>query len=221
MNDVSTVVAAALAGVPAGVQSLGPWAGRRQLFVRFAGEAETATMYVAPALARELDRQQSRSAFHSIVIGGRDPLGSVPFLLAAFAAAKPKLPVMLDTDGQRPEALAELLPHLAMVQVTVEFGGGEASFDRAIQTIGIAAAANCTHALVLAAKEDTPDSQLLRLVQEVHAVSAATQVVIHPFQSPEAYNVLDRRWATMLEQAVVAHPDTRLNLRLPPPTGLR
>lgn len=221
MNDVSTVVAAALAGVPAGVQSLGPWAGRRQLFVRFAGEAETATMYVAPALARELDRQQSRSAFHSIVIGGRDPLGSVPFLLAAFAAAKPKLPVMLDTDGQRPEALAELLPHLALVQVTVEFGGGEASFDRAIQTIGIAAAANCAHALVLAAKEDTPDSQLLRLVQEVHAVSAATQVVIHPFQSPEAYNVLDRRWATLLEQAVVAHPDTRLNLRLPPPTGLR
>lgn len=221
MNDVSTVVAAALAGVPAGVQSLGPWAGRRQLFVRFAGEAETATMYVAPALARELDRQQSRSAFHSIVIGGRDPLGSVAFLLAAFDAAKPKLPVMLDTDGQRPEALAELLPHLAMVQVTVEFGGGEASFDRAIQTIGIAAAANCTHALVLAAKEDTPDSQLLRLVQEVHAVSAATQVVIHPFQSPEAYNVLDRRWATLLEQAVVVHPDTRLNLRLPPPTGLR
>jgi hypothetical protein len=221
MNDVSTVVAAALAGVPAGVQSLGPWAGRRQLFVRFAGEAETATMYVAPALARELDRQQARSAFHSIVIGGRDPLGSVPFLLAAFAVAKPKIPVMLDTDGQRPEALGELLPHLAMVQVTVEFGGGEASFDRAIQTIGIAAAAGCAHALVLAAKEDTPDSQLLRLVQEVHAVSAATQVVIHPFQSPEAYNVLDRRWATLLEQAVVAHPDTRLNLRLPPPTGLR
>jgi organic radical activating enzyme len=221
MNDVATVVAAALAGVPAGVQSLGPWAGRRQLFVRFAGEAETATMYVAPALARELERQQSRSSFHSIVIGGRDPLGSVPFLLAALTTAKPKLPVMLDTDGQRPEALGELLPHLALVQVTVEFSGGEASFDRAIQTVGIAAGAKCAHALVLAAKEDTPDSQLLRLIQEVHAVSADTQVVVHPFQSPEAYNVLDRRWATLLEQAVVAHPDTRLSLRLPPPTGLR
>ena len=115
MNDVATVVAAALAGVPAGVQSLGPWAGRRQLFVRFAGEAETATMYVAPALARELERQQSRSAFHSIVIGGRDALGNVPFLLAAFALAKPALPVMLDTDGQRPEAIGALLPHLALV----------------------------------------------------------------------------------------------------------
>jgi hypothetical protein len=221
MNDGATVVAAALAGVPAGVQSLGPWAGRRQLFVRFAGEAETATMYVAPALARELERQQSRSAFHSIVIGGRDPLGSVPFLLAALTTAKPKLPVMLDTDGQRPEALDELLPFLSLVQVTVEFTGGEASFDRAIQTVQVAAKAKCAHALVLTAREDTPDSQILRLVQEVSAVSAATQVVIHPFQSPEAYNVLDRRWATLLEQAVAAHADTRLGLRLPPPTGLR
>jgi hypothetical protein len=221
MNDVATVVAAALAGVPAGVQSLGPWAGRRQLFVRFAGEAETATMYVAPALARELDRQQSRSAFHSIVIGGRDPLGSVPFLLAALTAAQPKLPVMLDTDGQRPEALEELLPFLALVQVTIEFSGGEASLDRAIQTLQVAAKAKCAHALVLAAREDTPDSQILRLVQEAHAVSAQTQVVIHPFQSPDAYNVLDRRWATLLEQAVATHADSRLGLRLPPPTGLR
>lgn len=221
MTDVGTVVAAALAGVPAGVQSLGPWAGRRQLFVRFAGEAETATMYVAPALARELERQQARSHFHSIVIGGRDPLGSVPFLLAALGTAKPKLPVMLDTDGQRPEALAELLPHLALVQVTVEFAGGEPSFDRAIESLKVAAAAKCAHALVLAAREDTPDSQLLRLVQEAHAASAETQVVIHPFQQPDAYNVLDRRWATLLEQAVAAHADTRLGLRLPPPTGLR
>ena len=39
------MAAAALAGVPAGVQAQGVWAGRRQLFVRFAGEAETATMY--------------------------------------------------------------------------------------------------------------------------------------------------------------------------------
>ena len=42
---------AALAGIPAGLQSQGVWAGRRQLFVRFAAEAETATMYTADALA--------------------------------------------------------------------------------------------------------------------------------------------------------------------------
>jgi organic radical activating enzyme len=221
MTDVGTVVAAALAGVPAGVQSLGPWAGRRQLFVRFAGEAETATMYTAAALARELERQQARSQFHSIVIGGRDPLGGVPFLLAAFGIAAPRIPVMVDTDGQRPEALAELLPHLALTQVTVEFAGGDATTERAIESLRVAAAAGCAHALVLAAREDTPDSQILRVVQEAHAASAATQVVIHPFQNPDAYNILDRRWATVLEQAVAMHGDTRLGLRIPPPTGLR
>ena len=50
------VLTAALAGVPSGIQSQGVWQGRRQLFVRFAGEAETATMYRADALAREIDR---------------------------------------------------------------------------------------------------------------------------------------------------------------------
>ena len=47
---------AALAGIPAGLQAQGVWAGRRQLFVRFAAEAETATMYTADALANELRR---------------------------------------------------------------------------------------------------------------------------------------------------------------------
>ena len=216
-----TVVAAALAGVPAGVQSLGPWAGRRQLFVRFAGEAETATMYLAPALARELERQSARSTFHSIVIGGRDALGNVPFLLAAFALAKPALPVMLDTDGQRPEAIGALLPHLALVQVTVEFTGGEASVDRVIETLTAAARAGRPHALALCPREETPDSQLLRLVEEAHRASAQTQVVIHPWQSPDAPTVLDRRWASLLDQATAMHADTRLALRLPPPTGLR
>ncbi len=68
---------AALAGIPAGLQAQGVWQGRRQLFVRFAAEAETATMYTADALASELRRSTSRSAFHSIAIAGRDPLGNV------------------------------------------------------------------------------------------------------------------------------------------------
>ena len=33
--------------------------------------------------------------------------------------------------------------------------------------------------------------------------------------------MLDRRWATLLDQAMAMHADTRLALRLPPPTGLR
>jgi organic radical activating enzyme len=212
-------LAAALSGVPAGVQALGPWAGRRQLFVRFAGEAETATMYMTTALIREMQRQLGRSAFHSIVIGGRDPLGSVPFLKASLDAAAPQIPVMLDTDGMRPEELPALISHLALVQVTVEFTGGEAALDRAIETIGVAAKANVAHALVLVPKEDTTDSVLLRLVQEAHATSAATQIVIHP--PMDGVTNLDRRWASLLEQAVAMHADTRLALKVPPPTGLR
>jgi organic radical activating enzyme len=215
------MVAAALSGVPAGVQSLGPWAGRRQLFIRFAGEAETATMYMAQALVKEMERQVSRSTFHSIVIGGRDPLGNVPFLLAALTAAKPKIPVMLDTDGQRPEALKDLLPFLALTQVTVEFTGSEATLDHAIESLKVAAKAGCAHALVLVARDDTPDSAMLRLIEEMHRESAATQVVIHPFPSGEVPPVLDRRWATLLEQAASMHADVKVALRLPPPTGLR
>jgi organic radical activating enzyme len=213
-------LAAALSGVPAGVQALGPWAGRRQLFIRFAGEAETATMYMTTALIRELQRQLGRSAFHSIVIGGRNPLGSVPFLKASLDAAAPQIPVMLDTDGMRPEELPALISHLAMVQVTVEFTGGEAALDRAIETIGVAAKANVAHALVLVPKEDTTDSALLRLVQEAHATSAATQIVIHP-PMDGVQNLDHRRWASLLEQAVAMHADTRLALKVPPPTGLR
>jgi pyruvate-formate lyase-activating enzyme len=215
------MVAAALSGVPAGVQSLGPWAGRRQLFIRFAGEAETATMYMAQALVKEMERQLSRSTFHSIVVGGRDPLGNVPFLLAALQAAKPRIPVMLDTDGQRPDAMKELLPFLALTQVTVEFTGSEATLDHAIETLKVAAKAGCPHALVLVSREDTPDSAMLRLIEEAHRESAATQVVIHPFPTGEVPPVLDRRWATLLEQAAAMHADVKLALRLPPPTGLR
>jgi len=57
---------AALAGVPAGLQAQGLWAGRRQLFVRFAAEAETATMYTAQALRTEVTRLSSRAPFHSV-----------------------------------------------------------------------------------------------------------------------------------------------------------
>src|SRR5436305_5072903 len=87
---------AALAGIPAGLQAQGVWAGRRQLFVRFAGEAETATMYTADALANEMERAMTRSKFHSVAIGGRDPLGNVEYLQAAFSAKTVSVPVMLD-----------------------------------------------------------------------------------------------------------------------------
>jgi organic radical activating enzyme len=221
MTGSVPVAAAALAGVPAGVQSQGAWAGRRQLFVRFAGEAETATMYTSTALVREMERQLGRSKFHSISIGGRDPLANVPFLLAALAVAKPSLPIMLDTDGQRPGALGELAHLLAMVQVTVEFTGSDAATAQAMSTLSIAAEAKRAHALVICPKEDTTDAQVLRLVEQAHAASAAVEVVIHPNSTSGDTPAVDRRWSSLLEQAMVTHPDCRLVTRISPPAGLR
>ncbi len=221
MTGTSPVAAAALAGVPAGVQAQGVWAGRRQLFVRFAGEAETATMYTSTALVREIERQMGRSKFHSISIGGRDPLANVPFLLAALAAVKPSIPVMLDTDGQRPSAPGELVRELALVQAVIGFGGSDAALSHAVSTLRVAADASCAHSLVLCPKDDTTDSQILRAIEQAHASSAATQVVIHPTMTGGAAPTLDRRWATLLEQAAAMHEDCRLTVRIPPPAGLR
>jgi len=221
MTGTIPMTAAALAGVPAGVQAQGVWAGRRQLFVRFAGEAETATMYTSTALIREIDRQLGRSKFHSIVIGGRDPLANLQFLLLAFQASKPALPVMLDTDGQRPEAIAELAPFLALTQVTIEFTGSDSALTHAVATIASAAGAGCATALVLCPREDTTDGQLLRIIERAHGASADVQVVIHPTLAAGETPQLDRRWASLLEQATSTHADTKIALRLPPPAGLR
>lgn len=214
------IAAAALAGVPAGVQAFGPWAGRRQVFIRFAGEAETATMYLATALSRELTRQVTRGMLHSVCIGGRDPLGNVPFLQTALEQAKPPLPVMLDCDGQRPDAIAAIAAHLALVQVTVDFTGPEAALDRAVESLAVAAQLGVAQALAIVPKDDTTDALILRLVSQAHAAAPTVQVVIHPAMPAESA-MLDRRWANLLEQAMGLHADTRLALRLPPPTGMR
>jgi hypothetical protein len=102
----------------------------------------------------------------------------------------------------------------------VEFGASEAALDSAIETLKVAAAGSVPHALVLVPREDTSDSMLLRIVEEARAASAAVQVVIHPPVGENA-NVLDRRWASLLEQAMAVHSDTRLAMRIAPPTGLR
>ena len=219
MTDAS--MSAALAGVPAGVQSQGVWAGRRQLFVRFAGEAETATMYSNAALVREIQRQLPRAPFHSISISGRDPLANLPFLLAVLQEAAVTLPVMLDTDGQRPEAIAPLAPFLALIQVTVDFVGPQTTLSRAMETIVAAHAAARAHALVLCPREDTADGLVLRAIEHLHNLSAGAEVVLHPPLPTGEPPALDRRWAVLLEKAAAAHGETRLALRIPPPSGLR
>jgi organic radical activating enzyme len=210
---------AALAGIPGGLQSQGVWAGRRQLFVRFAAEAETATMYTADALANELKRSTSRSAFHSIAIAGRDPLANVDYLCVTFDKVETNLPIMLDTDGQRPAELGELKSFVKLAQVTLEGSTLEAQSDRAFESIRVANDAGMQHALVLTADERMTDAHMLRVVERAHATSDATMVVIHP--APTTPVDRDRRWTTLFERASALHGDVRLALKLPPPTGIR
>ena len=210
---------AALAGVPTGLQAQGVWTGRRQLFVRFAAEAETATMYTAQAIASELKRAAGRSVFHSISIGGRDPLMNLEFLQAALAAGPLPLPVMLDVDGQRPDGVKALAKHLALAQITLEGTLADSMTDRAIESLGEAAAAGVEHAMVLAPGDPITDAQLLRIIEETHRVSEKAIVVVHP---PANLPVdRDRRWVMLMEKAASLHRDSRLVMRLPPPTGTR
>jgi organic radical activating enzyme len=215
----ATVPTAALAGVPAGLQSQGVWAGRRQLFIRFAAEAETATMYTADALANELRRSTARSVYHSISISGRDPLANVEYLCAAFEKVSTPLPVMLDTDGQRPAEIAELKGFVTLAQITLDGPIVDAQNDRALESVETAARSGLQHALVICVDERTTDSHMLRIVERAHAASESTAIVVHP--SSGAPVDRDRRWITLVERAAALHGDVRLALRLPPPTGMR
>ena len=212
---------AALAGIPAGLQAQGPWAGRRQLFVRFAGEAETATMYTADALANEIERATARSSFHSVSVGGRDPLGNIEYLTTALSAKEVKLPVMLDCDGQRPEEIKSLSKVVQLVQVSIEGSllGSEAPLNNAIETMKEAAKMGAQHTIVIVADERTSDAVVLRIVEQAHAVSEKTMVVVHPATGTPVDR--DRRWTMLLERATALHGDVQLALRLPPPTGMR
>jgi organic radical activating enzyme len=211
--------AAALAGIPAGLQAQGVWAGRRQLFIRFAAEGETATMYTADALANEVRRGTSRSAFHSISITGRDPLANVDYLRAAFEKLSVTIPVMLDCDGQRPEEINQLRSVVKLTQVTLDGPTLEAQNDRAFESLKVAATAGMEHALVLMVDERTTDAHVLRAVERAAATSEATMVVLHPGTTVPVDR--DRRWTTLFERAASLHRDVRLSLRLPPPTGMR
>jgi hypothetical protein len=126
---------------------------------------------------------------------------------------------MLDGDGQRPEAIEQLGPHVNLVQVTLEGVVPDGMVERALETLRAAAAARMEHALVIGADERMSDPQLMRLVEQAHAASSATTVVIHP--GPAVPVDRDRRWITVLERATGIHTDVRIGLRLPAPTGMR
>lgn len=210
---------AALAGVPAGIQAAGPWMGRRQLFVRFAAEAETATMFTAAALAQEIRRLATRASYHSVSISGRDPLANVDYLAALFDVETPPLPVMLDTEGDRPDELATIVQKLALMQVTLTGVPSDAALERGVASLGVAAKHKVAHALVLCPSDQATDAQLLRAVEQAHEVCDEAQIVIHP---PATMPIdRDRRWVSLIERACSVHNDIRLLLRIPSPVGMR
>src|SRR5579862_5065622 len=188
---------AALAGIPAGLQAQGVWQGRRQLFVRFAAEAETATMYTTDALANEVKRASGRTVFHSVCISGRDPLGNVDYIKTAFAAKPTPLPVMVDCDGQRPDALTPLKNVLSMVQVTLEGTNIESLINRAAESLKVAAGEGLQHCLVLIVDERISDGLVMRAVEQAHTASAATSVVLHAGAGTAVDR--DRRWMMLME----------------------
>ncbi|HET9011922.1 MAG TPA: hypothetical protein VFN38_08910 [Gemmatimonadaceae bacterium] len=209
---------AALAGIPAGIQAAGPWSGRRQLFVRFASEAETATIYTSEALKSELKRLAARSRYHSIVVAGRDPLAEVEYLAAAFRDGAP-LPVMLDHDGQRPEALETLLRALALVQVCLSGTESDPAIERACASLALAADKGVNHALVIVPALETSDALLLRVVERAGGASGETAIIVHP--TLESVSDPDRRWILWLERASQLHGDVRVLPRVPAPTGMQ
>jgi organic radical activating enzyme len=188
--------------------------------VRFAGEAETATMYTADALANELERATTRSKFHSVCIGGRDPLGNTEYLTAALAAKEVKIPVMIDCDGQRPEEIKALSKVVKHVQVSMEGSllGADGPVASAVETMR-EAAKFAQHSIVIVADERTSDAVVLRIVEHAHEASEKTVIVVHPATGTPVDR--DRRWTMLLERAMALHDDVQLALRLPPPTGMR
>jgi len=140
-------------------------------------------------------------------------------LCAAFEKAPKTLPVMLDCDGQRPEGINELRSVINMAQITVEGAGVESLVERAMQSLKMAANVSLQHALVVCVDERMSDSVTLRIVEQAHAASESTMIVLHPGTGTPLDR--DRRWMTLLERAAALHPDVRVALRLPPPTGMR
>ena len=165
-----------------GVQAQGAWVGRRQLFVKFAGEAETATMYSADALAREMSRNVtfSEACFTRFRLPAATPSPTPSSSAAALTKAQIPLPVMLDVDGQRPDELTLIAQHIALVQVTLDPGAADTMLQRGCATLSGAARAGRAHALVIAATTETSDAQILRTVEQVRDASAETDVILLP-----------------------------------------
>ncbi len=217
--SATPVLAAALAGIPSGIQRQGIWAGRRQVFIRFAGAAETAQMYTADALAREINRALTRTVYYSVCVSGRDAFGNAEFLAAALKQLPAGTEVMADVDGQRPEAVATLHEYLTMIQVTVEPPVASPAMERVVSTLRAAAGTGRPHAVCIAGNDEASDADYLQVVEQVHVASPAASVIIHPGPMAERGG-LDRRWSTLMDHASARHRDVRILARLGGPATM-
>ena len=206
-------VAAALAGVPVALQQHGVWIGRRQLFIKFAGPAETAMKYTADALSRELQRALDRSRVHSICIAGRDALANDAFLVGCLKQLNASVPVMLDTDGQRPGVIEKLQPYVQMVQITVDTSVEEPALERVAESVKQCDLLGMAAAVAISGRDNASDSDYLRIVDSIAGANAKAMIVIHPSPTEER-KPLDRRWSMLVEQASTRLSDVRVVLRL-------
>jgi hypothetical protein len=140
------------------------------------------------------------------------------YLAAVFGDGAP-LPVMLDHDGQRPEALEPILHSLALVQIDIDGTESDPVLERIYASLALAAGKQVKHALVIAPASDVSDALLLRIVERAVGASGGTEVVVHP--TVESASDPDRRWIAWLERASQVHGDVRVVPRLPAPTGMR
>ena len=166
----------------------------------------------ADALRGELTRLSARSHYHSVAIVGGDALAEHEFLEKTFHPVG-TLPLMIDHDGQRPESLYGLVDVLTIMQVSMDGTEGAPSVERVCSSIDIAARKKVAHAVAIVPDAAIGDAPLLRIVEQVHEASAATQVVLHPAveRAPEQ----DRRWVHWLERAMAVHEEVRILPRWP------
>jgi hypothetical protein len=212
---------AAIAWIRAEIQRAGLFTGYRQLLVRFAGEAETATLYNGSMLYRNVERTIKQSPAHSVAIGGHDPLSCAALLAEAFEQGEPLgVPVVVDCDGQRPDSVGQLARSVTTIQVQLDGTEPAAVADRAIETLCAAAAESLGAALSVSMLDRTTDSQVLRLLEQVSASAPGTNIVIHSPNLPHS-PAPDARFAALLEAAATISRDVRFLARLPAAHGQR
>jgi hypothetical protein len=92
---------------------------------------------------------------------------------------------MVDTDGQRPEALALLHPFLSLIQVTIEPPTASPALERVVETLRSAASLGLAHAVTIAGSDESSDADYLQIVDRC-TPRVTRPARIHPGRPPSA-----------------------------------